>query len=91
VTNVSTVPCANHSIKQLQCSLKGLFSGTTWSSQHKKGKQFWILMKHEMMEWLWHQLDHIQITAQQSYLCSEVVHHKEVNKEVRKISLVSLS
>jgi len=27
----------------------GLFSRTTWVSQHQKGKPFWILMKQEMM------------------------------------------
>jgi len=39
----------------------GLFSRTTWVSQHQKGKTFWILMKQEMMGWQWHQLDHTQI------------------------------
>jgi len=34
---------------------------TTWTSQHQKGKQFWILMKLDMMLWQWHQLDHMQI------------------------------
>ena len=27
----------------------GLFSRTTWVSQHQKGKPFWILLKQEMM------------------------------------------
>ena len=39
----------------------GLFSRTTWVSRHQNGKQFWILMKQDMMEWQWHQLDHMQI------------------------------
>jgi len=37
------------------------FSRMSWVSQHQKGKPFWILMKQEMMEWQWYQLDHIQI------------------------------
>jgi len=41
----------------------GLFSWTTWMSQHQKGKPFWILMKQEMMVWQWHQLDHVQINC----------------------------
>ena len=39
----------------------GLFFKTTWVSQHQKCKPIWILMKHEMMVWQWHQLDHMQI------------------------------
>ena len=39
----------------------GLFSRTTWVSQHQKGKPFWILLEQEMMGWQWHQLDHMQI------------------------------
>ena len=39
----------------------GLFSRTTWVSWHQKGKPFWILLEQEMMEWQWHQLDHMQI------------------------------
>ena len=39
----------------------GLFSRTTLVSQHQKGNLFWILMKQEMMRWLWHQLDRMQI------------------------------
>jgi len=39
----------------------GLFSRTTWVSQHLKGKPFWILLEGEMMGWQWHQLDHMQI------------------------------
>ena len=34
----------------------GLFSRTTWVSQHQKGKPFWILLEQEMMGWQWHQL-----------------------------------
>ena len=34
-----------------------------FSSRHQKGKPFWILMKQEMMEWQWHQLDHMQIVC----------------------------
>jgi len=37
------------------------FSKTTWVSQYQKGKPFWMLMKQEMMEWQWHQLNHMQI------------------------------
>jgi len=36
-------------------------SSTTWVSRHQKGKPFSICMKQEMMEWQWHQLDHMQI------------------------------
>jgi len=39
----------------------GLFSRTTWISQHQKGKPFWILLQQEMMVCQWHQLDHMQI------------------------------
>ena len=39
----------------------GLFSRTTWVSRHQKGKPFRILLKQEMMDWQWHQLDHMQI------------------------------
>jgi len=39
----------------------GLFSRTTWVSQHQKGKPFWILLKQETMGRHWHQLDHMQI------------------------------
>jgi len=27
----------------------------------RKVKPFWILLEQEMMEWQWHQLDHMQI------------------------------
>ena len=37
------------------------FSRTPWASRHQKGKPFWILLEQEMMEWQWHQLDHMQI------------------------------
>ena len=39
----------------------GFFSRTTWVSWHQEGKPLWILLKQEMMEWQWHQLDHMQI------------------------------
>jgi len=39
----------------------GLFSKTTWVSQHQKGKPFWILLEQELMGWQWHQLDHVQV------------------------------
>jgi len=42
-------------------TFNGLFSRTTWVRQHQKGKPFWILLKQDMMEWQWHQLDHMQI------------------------------
>jgi len=35
--------------------------GTTWVSQHQKGKPFWILLQQEMMGWHWHQVDYMQI------------------------------
>ena len=34
---------------------------TTCVSHQQKHKQFWILMKQEVMGWQWHQLDHTQI------------------------------
>jgi len=34
---------------------------TAWVSRHQKGKPFWILPEQEMMDWQWHQLDHMQI------------------------------
>jgi len=61
----------NHSTLRLGCkftitvkqqhSFKGLFSRTLWVSPHWKVKPFWILMKQEMMQWQWHQLNHMQI------------------------------
>jgi len=39
----------------------GIFSRTTWVSQHQKGKPFWSLMKQEMMGWQCLHLDHVQI------------------------------
>jgi len=39
----------------------GLFSRTTWVSRHQKSKPFGILLEQEMMDWQWHQLDHMQI------------------------------
>jgi len=41
-------------------SFNGLFSRTTWVSQHQKGKPFWILLDKQMIGWQWHQLDHMQ-------------------------------
>jgi len=43
--------------------MNGLFSRTTWVSQHQKGKPFWILMKQEQQEMMRHQLDHMHITS----------------------------
>jgi len=39
----------------------GLFSRTSWLSQHQEGKPFWILMQQHMMGWQWYHLDHMQI------------------------------
>jgi len=54
-----------HKGKQLLLLLlhpfNGLFSRTTWVSQHQKGKPFWILLQQETTGWQWHQLDHMQI------------------------------
>ena len=50
----------------LLCPFNGLFSRTTWVSQHQKGKPFWILLEQEMMRWQWHQLDHMQIRCPSS-------------------------
>jgi len=30
-------------------------------SQHQKSEPFWILLEQEIMEWQWHQLDHMEI------------------------------
>jgi len=38
-----------------------IFSTTIWVSRHQTSKPFWILLEQEMMEWQWHQLDHMQI------------------------------
>jgi len=32
---------------------------TIWVSRHQKVKPFCIAMKQQMMEWQWHQLDHV--------------------------------
>ena len=42
-------------------TFKGLYSRTTSVGQYQKDKPFWILLKQEMMEWQWHQLNHMQI------------------------------
>ena len=39
----------------------GLFSRTTWVSQHQKGKPFWILLEQETIRWQSHQLYRMQI------------------------------
>jgi len=49
------------SILTLLHPFNGLFSRTTWVSQHQKGKPFWILLEQETMGWQWHELDHMQI------------------------------
>jgi len=61
----SVVHCVQN---RLKCNMlllvhlfNGLFSRTTWVSQHQTGKPFWFLLEQEMMGWQWHQLDHIQI------------------------------
>ena len=41
--------------------LTAFFSSTTWVNRHQKGNLFWILMKQEMMECQWYQLDHMQL------------------------------
>jgi len=35
----------------------GLYSRTTWVSEHQKGKPFWILLEQEMTGWQWRQLE----------------------------------
>jgi len=45
----------------LRHPFNGLFSRTIWVSRNQKDKPFWILMKQEMMELHWHQLDHMQV------------------------------
>ena len=64
-TNNNKITPANTTNIQLQYTyyillllhpFNGLFSGTTWVSQHKKGKPFWILLEQEMMGWQWHQM-----------------------------------
>ena len=42
-------------------SVKRPFYRATWVSRHQKCEPYWILTKQEMMEWQWHQLDHMQI------------------------------
>jgi len=34
--------------------------GQPGKASTKKAEPFWILMKQEMMEWQWYQLDHMQ-------------------------------
>jgi len=46
----------------LQHPFNGLFSRTTWVSQHQKGEQFWILMTQEMTGW------HISWTICKSFI-----------------------
>jgi len=47
----------------LQHPINGLFSRTTWISQHQKGKTSLDLNEARddgVWEWQWHQLDHMQ-------------------------------
>ena len=41
--------------------LMAFFSRTTSVGRYQKDKPFWILLKQEMMERQWHQLNHMQI------------------------------
>jgi len=38
---------------------------TSVVSQQQKVKTFWILMQQEMMQWQWHQLNHMHIICTQ--------------------------
>jgi len=37
------------------------FSGTTWVSWYEDFKPLWVLVKQDIMQWQWHQLDNMQI------------------------------
>ena len=39
----------------------GHFSRILWVNRYQKVKPIWILMKHDTMEWQWHQIDHMQM------------------------------
>jgi len=41
--------------------LPASFPGQPGQAGTRKDKPIWILMKHEMMWWQWHQLDHTQV------------------------------
>ena len=46
--------------------INGLFSRTTWVSQHQKGKTSLDLSEardYGVLEWQWHQLDHMQTSC----------------------------
>ena len=47
--------------KLLLHPFNGLFSRTTWVSQHQKCRPFCVLLEQEMMRWQWHQLDHMHM------------------------------
>jgi len=53
--SVSMVPYNYH------IHLMAFFPEQSGQDSTRKAKQFWILMKHEMMGWQWHQLDQMQI------------------------------
>ena len=59
ICQVSPIHLAN--TIELSRLFNGLFSKTTYVSQHQKGKPFWILLEQEIMVWQWHQLDYMQI------------------------------
>jgi len=54
-----------------------LFSRTTWVSRYQKGKPFWILLKQEMMERQWHQLDLVckSFAPRSRQMTTPVLHH----------------
>jgi len=45
----------------------------------QKGKPFWILLEQEMMEWQWHQLDHMQIICTSLQITTPIPHHSNVS------------
>jgi len=48
-------------IKDRQTCGAAFFPGQPGEASTRKVKLFSILIKHEMMGWQWHQLDHMQI------------------------------
>ena len=67
-TNLSATEGRSYSAVQITIiahththTFNGLFSRTTWVSQHQKCKPFWILLKQEMLGWQRHHQDHMQI------------------------------
>jgi len=46
-----------------------------WVNRLQKSIPFWILLEQEMMQWQWHQMDHMQITCTLLQTTTPAIHH----------------